>query len=142
MKVCTFFGHRDTPDDIEPVLKNTILELTENKNVNKFYVGNHGNFDILTRKILKEIKKVYPQINYDVVLAYIPPKAYYDDYSDTILPDGIEDVPKKFAVLWRNKWMLSKSDYVITYVGCNCGGASKFKILAEKQNKTVINLYK
>ena len=141
MKVCTFFGHRDTPKDIEPVLRDTILDLIKNKNVKIFYVGNHGNFDTLTRKTIREIKKECPEINYNVVLAYMPKNTSDEDFSDTILPDGIEEVPRKFAVLWRNKWMLNKSDYVVTYVGYSWGGASKFKLLAEKQNKTVINLY-
>ncbi|MBQ3593173.1 MAG: hypothetical protein II982_02295, partial [Clostridia bacterium] len=120
MKTCTFFGHRDTPKEVEFLLRDTIENLIQYKNVNKFYVGNQGNFDVLVRKVLIEMKKEYPEIQYNVVLAYIPTnnnKIGYDDFSDTILPQGIEEVHRKIAILWRNKWMLSKSDYVVTYVG-------------------------
>ena len=45
--VCTFFGHRDTPRIAELILKEKIIYLIENKNVDKFYVGNNGNFDFM-----------------------------------------------------------------------------------------------
>ena len=31
--VCTFFGHKDTPKEIEPTLRSTLIDLIENKNV-------------------------------------------------------------------------------------------------------------
>ncbi len=65
-------------------------------------------------------------------------KATPDEH--TILPEGIETVPRRFAINYRNKWMLGKSDIVITYVTRNIGGAWEFKQLAEKQDKTVVNL--
>ncbi len=36
--------------------------------------------------------------------------------------------------------MIEHSDYVITYVKYNVGGAARFKELAEKKKKTVINI--
>ena len=30
----TFFGHKDTPKNIEPTLRTTLIDLIENKNVN------------------------------------------------------------------------------------------------------------
>ena len=29
--ICTFFGHRDTPKSIEPILYNVLTDLIENK---------------------------------------------------------------------------------------------------------------
>ena len=49
MLTCTFFGHKDTPKEIEPTLRSTLVDLIENKNVLKFYVGNHGNFDYMVK---------------------------------------------------------------------------------------------
>ena len=52
--------------------------------------------------------------------------------------DGIETVPRRYAVCYRNRWMIRRSDYVITHVSSPVGsGAAKFKDLAEKQGKTV-----
>ena len=53
-----------------------------------------------------------------------------------------ETVPKRFAIFYRNKWMIERSDYVVTYVTHQIGsGAAQFKELAEKQGKIVIELW-
>lgn len=102
-----------------------------------------GSFDSMVRSVLKELVSLYPQINYAVVLERMPPKGdEFDtrDYSDTMLPEGIETVHPCFAISWRNKWMIKQSDYVVTYITHSWGGASQFAELAEKQKKTVINV--
>lgn len=138
--VCTFFGHKDTPKEIEPTLRSTLIDLIENKNVNVFYVGNNGNFDTMVRRQLEDLSRIYP-ITYSVVLAYLPTeKNKYDDLSNTIYPEGIETVPKRFAISWRNKWMIQRSDIVVTYVTHNFGGAAQFKEMAVKQKKKVLEI--
>lgn len=141
MRSCTFFGHRDTPKEAEPTLRSALVDLIENKNVTNFYVGNQGNFDYMVKRCLIELKKIYP-IEYMVVLAYIPNSKYKleESYCDTIVPDGIETVPRKFAIKYRNKWMIEHTDYVVTYIKYTVGGAVQFKELAERKNKIVINI--
>lgn len=39
-RTCTFFGHHDCPDSVKPKLKNEIIDLIEERNVECFYVGN------------------------------------------------------------------------------------------------------
>ncbi len=74
----------------------------------------------------------YPQINYAGVLAYRPGKqTKYDDYSDTILPEGIETVHPCYAISWRNNWMLRHSDYVVTFITHFWGDASQFARTAQ-----------
>ena len=136
--ICCFFGHRDTPREIKSALKQVLIDLIENKNANMFYVGNYGSFDILVQQTLKELTKIYP-IKYYVVLAYIPKKDEYTDYSNTVYFDELNTKPYKSRIIESNKLMLQKSDYVITYAN-NIGNARDFKKLAEKQNKTVINI--
>ena len=138
----TFFGHKDTPKEIEPTLRSTPIDLIENKNINVFYVGNNGNFDTMVRRQLEDLSQTYP-ITYSVVLAYLPTKkSEYDDYTNTILPEGIETAPKRFAISYRNKWMINQADVVVTYVTHTYGGAWQFKAMAERQEKTVIELNK
>ena len=138
--VCTFFGHKDTPKEIEPTLWSTLIDLIENKNVNVFYVGNNGNFDTMVRRQLEDLSKTYP-ITYSVVLAYLPTeKNKYDNLTNTIYPEGLETVPKRFAISWRNKWMIQQSDIVVTYVTHNFGGAAQFKEMAARMGKTVFNI--
>ena len=115
MSACTFFGHRDCPETIKPKLRQVLIDLIDNHNVDMFYVGNQGRFDALVRSELRDLQREYPQINYAVVLAYMPSKqTEYDDYSDTMLPEGIESVHPRYAISWRNNWMLKQSDYVVT----------------------------
>ena len=93
--------------------------------------------------VLKDLVSVYPHIRYAVVLERLPPKRdEFDtrDYSDTMLPEGIETVHPRFAISWRNKWMIKQSDYVVTYITHSWGGAAQFAEIAEKQKKMVINL--
>ena len=136
----TFFGHKDTPKEIEPTLRATLVDLIENHDATEFYVGNNGNFDTMVRRQLEDLSNTY-SITYNVVLAYLPAKkSEYDDYTNTILPEGIETAPKRFAISWRNKWMIEQADIVVTYVTHSFGGAAQFKELAERQGKTVIEL--
>ena len=143
MYACTFFGHRECPGSIEPKLREVLIDLIENHAVRMFYVGKQGEFDIMVRTLLKDLVLAYPHINYAVVLDRIPNKPdSYDtcDCSDTMLPEGIELVHPRFAISWRNKWMINRSDYVVTYVTHSWGGAAQFAELAEKQKKIIISL--
>ena len=136
----TFFGHKDTPKETELTLRTTLINLIENHNAVNFYVGNNGNFDIMVRHVLEELSVIYP-IQYSVVLAYLPvQKDENQKLKNTILPDGIETVPKRFAISYRNKWMIDYSDIVVTYVTHNFGGASQFKEMAERKGKSVVEL--
>ena len=143
MFACTFFGHRDCPNSIKPKLREALIDLIENYAVDIFYVGQQGAFDSLVRTVLKELKMEYPHIDYAVVLECIPPKHdVFDtrDYSDTIFPEGIEKVHPRFAISWRNKWMLNQSEYVVTYITHSWGGASQFAEMAERQKKHIIKI--
>ena len=141
---CTFFGHRNAPEKIEPTLRSTLIDLIENQSVDVFYVGNNGGFDAMVLRQLKDLANAYYSITYNVVIAYIPSNKHeYEaiDYAESILPDGIEAVPKRFAIDFRNRWMIRRSDYVVTYVTNDIGSnAAKYKKLAEKAGKTVISL--
>ena len=143
MKACTFFGHRECPENIKVNLRETLVKLIENERVKIFYVGNQGRYDSIVRSTLRDLKKKYPNIEYSVVLAYMPGEheVYEPEYyCETMLPEGIENVPKRFAISWRNKWMLKQSDYVVAFVTHDWGGAAQFINLAEKQGKNVINI--
>ena len=142
MSCCTFFGHRDCPEMIKPKLREVLVDLIINHDVDMFYVGHQGQFDAYVHSELKKLKQEYPQINYAVVLAYMPgKKTEYDDCSDTMLPEGIELVHPRYAISWRNNWMLQKADFVVAYVGHSWGGAAQYAQKAVRSGKTVINLY-
>ena len=131
-----FFGHRDAPQTILPHLRAVIASLIE-EGADTFYVGNHGEFDRMVRGGLAAIKARQPSIRYAVALAYLPrsPLAY-----DTVYPEGIENVPPRFAVDARNRWMLAQADVVVTYVCRPYGGAATYKRIAERRGLRVIEL--
>ena len=137
---CTFFGHKGTPKEIEPTLRSTLIDLIENKNVNVFYVGNNGKFDTMVRHQLEDLSKTYP-ITYSVVLAYLPTeKNKYDNLTNTTYPEGLETVPKRVAISWRNKWMIQQSDIVVTYVTHNFGGAVSLRRWQRNKRKRFLTL--
>ena len=141
MANCTFFGHRECPDSVKTILREVLVDLIKDHGVDMFYVGNQGQFDAMVRSTLQELKKVYPQTDYTVVLAYMPGKqTEYDDYSDTMLPEGIEFVHPRYAISWRNNWMLRQSEYVVIYITHSWGGAAQYVRKAKNQKKIVINL--
>ena len=142
--VCCFFGHSHTPDSVRPLLKEQVEKLLSEYEDIHFYMGNHGNFDAMARRTMKELKTQYPHLSYNVVLAYLPGKKYEfeaeDAYADTLHPDGLEFVPRRFAISARNKWMVEQSDMVICYKIADGGGAAQFIRMAERKGKAIINL--
>ena len=140
---CTFFGHRVVTTDVKTRLRTVITDLIAHHAADVFYVGNQGNFDEIVLEVLREIQAVYP-IVYAVVLAYLPVGKGGNgaqDCPDTIYPEGLETVPKRFAVCYRNRWMLERSDYVVTYLTHQRGsGAARYQSLAERRGKKVISL--
>ena len=134
---CTFFGHKDAPKAIEPILRSALIYLIETKGVNKFYVGNNGRFDTMAASILHTLSSSYP-IQYFVVQPYIPVKETIHA-EHTLLPDGIETVPPRFAIPYRNKWMIVQSDYVVTYITHSWGGAAKYADTAKRKGKICID---
>lgn len=141
--VCSFFGHKDAPQSLHPEIKAHIELLITQRNVDSFMVGNQGSFDSMVLKALRELKQAYPHICYNVVLAYVPAqKQEYELYapSETFLPEGIETVPKRFAISWRNKWMARESDLLLCYITHSWGGASQFVEYTKRQGKEIINL--
>lgn len=133
---CTFFGHRDAPDKAEAQLKAVLIELIENEKSDLFLVGNNGRFDAMVYRLLRTLSEQY-KIKYFVVSAYINEKIHYEN---SIVADGCETVPPRFATLYRNRWMLRRADTVITFAEHPSSGAGKLKALAEKQGKRVINI--
>ena len=95
----------------------------------------------MVSRILRELADDF-DISFYIVLAYMPLKTDdNNDYSYTILPDGIERVPKRFAIDYRNKWMLKRADFVVTYITEKIVSRSaQFKDYVMRQNKTVIEI--
>ena len=140
-KTCCFFGHREVIHNIRPKLTEIIEKLIFDEGVRDFYVGHQGQFDNMVYSVLKELKANYPHIRYTVVLAYMPDEHIKEVYGeDTLFPDGMENVPKKFAISKRNDWMIQQSGVVVCYVYKVTGGAAKFREKVGKKGIRVIDV--
>lgn len=118
-KVCFFIGHRDAPESIYPVLLAAVERHIAEYGVSCFVVGQYGNFDRLARRALKEAKSKYPHIEIVALMPYLPSaqnKACPCDYDDSIYPEGLESVPRRYAIVRANRYMIDHSDYLICYV--------------------------
>ena len=146
--IITFCGHSNClfNDDIKEQLKNILVgEIIKNPTC-KFYLGGYGDFDGLCLRTLRELKHDFPTIEILFITPYLDKnysklelaKYYYDD---VIFPP-IESVPRKFAILKRNEWMVEQADIVIAYVKYSWGGAAKALEYAKRKKKRIINIAK
>lgn len=143
MAVCAFFGHRNfLYSKYENVITYHIIELIEKKDVVQFYCGYRGAFDRLCAQLVSEIKKDYPKVVNTMVLSYHPRE-------DFILPLCFDDsvylldksVPPRFAISYTNKKIVEISDYIISGVANEYGGAANACNYAKRKNKTIINIF-
>ena len=141
IRAACFFGHRDGTNDIRSKLQFIIEQLITEEQINSFYVGHQGQFDSMVYSVLKELKVKYPHIRYIVVLAYMPDEHINELYGeDTIYPEGLETVPKRFAISKRNDWLIAHSCIAVCYVHKITGGAAKFREKAEKKGLQIIDV--
>ena len=137
--IVTFIGHADAPDNIRENLRNAIINLIENEAADTFYIGTHGNFDIMSCARMKELATIYPYIKVFSVLSYMPTsRSGIADMADTILPEEVAAAFPRYAIIKRNQYLIEKSDTVIAYVKRNFGGAAKSRDFAVKKKKRII----
>ena len=144
--IITFYGHSNYlfGDDVKVELKSILINETRKNPTCKFYLGGYGDFDGLCLRTLKELRNDFPEIELIFITPYIDKNysklefAKYH-YDDVIFPP-LESVPRKFAILKRNEWMIEEADLVIAYVMYSWGGAAKTLEYANRKKKQIINL--
>ena len=127
MKSCFFIGHRDSPESLLAHLTILLERLIVEENVGHFYVGQYGNFDRMAALAVKQLKKQYPYITLNLVIPYHPaelPISAPPGFDGTYYPDGMENVPKRYAIVRANKQMVNCSDWLIAYV-CHPGSNAR-----------------
>ena len=62
-----------------------------------------------------------------------------EEYDGILYPE-IEEKPLRFAISYRNKWMVEQADYVICGIEHNWGGAFKAYQHAKQKKKYVFNI--
>ena len=112
---CFFIGHRDAPEELFPRLRDAVARHITECGVTDFVVGHYGCFDRMAARAVREGKKLHPEVTLTLLLPYYPYEYDAGDYDGSFYPPGIETVPKPFAIVRANQYMLRHSDYLICY---------------------------
>ena len=125
MKTVTFCGHGTLSSDETLRLKEILPPIIENlisDSADTFLFGGYGDFDSLCATTVRTFKKKYSHITSVLVIPYID-KDYNPALYDCSEYPPIENVPRPFAILKRNEYMIDCCDVVISYVNRSYGGA-------------------
>lgn len=131
MKSCFFIGHREADERLLPELQRCVERLITEEQVRYFYVGGYGGFDRIAGAAVKQARKQHSEISLMLVLPYHPAEHSTETpegYDGTYYPEGLENVPKRYAIARANKIMVDLSDWLICYVR---HGASNSRTLLE-----------
>lgn len=114
-----FCGHSNVYDEdsvriwLTEVIRKAIKDGAE-----MFLLGGYGAFDRMAAGVVRTMKMEYPYIQSILVLAYLDRKVDSTGYDGTTFPP-LESVPKKYAIIHRNRWLVDNSELVIAYVSHN-----------------------
>ena len=135
-KTCFFIGNRNTPSSIEQQLIEVVEQHITQYGVTIFTVGHYGSFDSLVTRVLKKTKKQYPHIELYLLAPYAlnQNRETPEGFNSTFYPEGLETVPKAFAIVQANRYMIQNSDYLITYCH-NVGNTRNFVEYAKRREK-------
>lgn len=136
---CTFIGHKNCPFSVKKKLECTILELIA-KGVNRFFVGNNGNFDYLVQETLAELIKKGVSVNVSIVLSYINENSISGHQKLTVFPEELANALKKFAISKRNEYLLKNSSILVCYVNNTFSNAYKWTEKARKKGLEIIEI--
>lgn len=117
MKSCFMFGHSDCPDSMLPKIEEAIVNCYS-KGVTAFYVGSRGRFDSIAATAVKRVKQRYGDIRLYLLLACHPgerPIDLWGGFDGSYYPP-LENVPRPYAIVRGNQYMVDNSDYLICYV--------------------------
>lgn len=145
--IVTFCGHAHFSGSEEYEKK--ILSFLEEKIGDQpadMYLGGYGGFDGFAYDCCKKYQKMHPNVSLVYVTPYLTGvhQKKHLDYQQTrydfILYPEIEDKPARFAISYRNKYMVEKADYVVAFVSHDWGGAYTTYKHAKRNGKEVFNL--
>lgn len=141
MKTCFLFGHADCPEDIMPKLEQMIETCYTNNGICHYYVGNRGRFDRLAVAAVKRVKQRHEDVKLFLLLAYHPaerPVKLSHGFDGSYYPP-LEQIPRQYAIVRANQYMIDASDYVICYVN-HTGNTRNLLEYAQKRNVAIQNL--
>lgn len=118
MKTCFLIGHRDAPGELLERLVRAIDEAIVRDGVTEFVVGQYGAFDRMAAGCLAEAKKAHPELRLLLLLPYHPAERPVDlpqGFDASFYPPGMEQVPRRLAIVRANEYMARHCDVLICY---------------------------
>ena len=143
MKSCFFIGHREADERLLPILTAEIERLITEEQVLFFYVGGYGGFDRIAATAIKRMKLQHPEIILMLVLPYHPgerPIETPNGFDGTYYPEGLEKVPRRYAIVRTNEILAKQSDWLISYVRRGASNSRRILEYAQKQGTACINI--
>ena len=137
--IITFCGHSDfnKGKEYEGILMH-FLESRVGDGEVSFYLGGYGAFDRFALAFAKKYQERHQSAGLFLITPYLNFAA--EDGVDGVIYPEIEDKPLKLAIVYRNRWMIEKSDIVIAYVEHEWGGAYQNYRYALRLGKEILNL--
>ena len=137
-KVCFLFGHATTPDAVRPLIEAAAERHYLEYGIRTFIVGNRGNFDSYAATAIKNLKQQYKDITLLLLLAYHPAErsTYLSDGFDNSYYPPLENVPRQFAIIRANQYMVNATDSIICYVK-NPGNTRNLLAYAKGRQKKI-----
>lgn len=136
-KTCFFIGNRHTPYNVQEQLAEVVEKHITEYGVTTFTVGHYGAFDRMVAGVLRKAKKHHANIKLYLLLPYHPfdqPIETPMDFDGTVYPEGMETVPKPYAIVQANRYMIKNSDYLISYCE-HIGNTRNFVEYAQRREK-------
>lgn len=118
-KSCFFIGHREADERLLPRLELVVDRLIREENIRCFYVGGYGGFDRIAAVAVRKAKQKHPDITLMLVLPYHPaerPVEVPNGFDGTYYPEGLENTPRRFAIVRANHIMVDTCDWLVCYV--------------------------
>jgi len=116
-----------------------ILSQTVGDGFAEIYLGGYGAFDEFARKCARKYQQTHSNIKLVFVTPYIKADNCKDLYDEIIYPE-LGNVPLKFAISHRNKWMAERAACIIAYINREWGGAYQMYKYAKRKNKVIFNI--
>ena len=118
MASCFFIGHRNAPESVRPLLDAAVERQIAEYGVNEFVVGHYGGFDRLAAGCLADAKETHPELRLTLLLPYHPSDRRVElprGFDGSFYPPGMENVPRRLAVVRANEYMAKHCDLLICY---------------------------
>ena len=141
--IISFFGHSDFREN-EEIKKRLLLILKEEAQGENtlLFLGGYGAFDDFARRCAREHQE---KENPACTLIFVTP--YLDNSKkggaalyDEILYPPLEQIPLRYAISHRNRYMAERADLVIAFVERRFGGAYQALATARRLKKRIVNL--